>query len=309
MEGQSMTEVERLATFVTRASYEALSTEACQALKSHTLDSLGCAIGALAGPPIKLLREHLEEFGGRPLATMIGDGRTAPDRAAFYNSALIRYLDFNDSFLAKGETCHPSDNVGAVLTASEYAGTSGKEFLTAMAVAYQLQCRLSEVAPVRAKGFDHVTQGAYAAAAGVARALRLDVQQTAHAIAISGTAFNALRVTRTGRLSHWKGLAYPNTAFSATYAAFLAKLASMKSDGLNCLEMTSSQNGPIGRHRYGGWKFRRAQEVRLEGGPERVGEQDVAVLIALPLAMKILLASKSTSPTRMFTSSETRTAV
>jgi len=218
-----MTEVERLATFVTRASYEALSTEACQALKSHTLDSLGCAIGALAGPPIKMLREHLEEFGGRPLATMIGGDRTAPDRAAFNNSALVRYLDFNDSFLAKGETCHPSDNVGAVLTASEYAGTGGKEFLTAMAVAYQVQCRLSEVAPVRAKGFDHVTQGAYAAAAGVAKALGLDMSQTAHAIAISGTAFNALRVTRTGRLSHWKGLAYPNTAFSATHAAFLAK--------------------------------------------------------------------------------------
>jgi len=44
----------------------------------------------------------------------------------------------------------------------------------------------------------------------------------ANAIAISGTAFNALRVTRTGRLSHWKGLAYPNTAFGGTHAAFLA---------------------------------------------------------------------------------------
>jgi len=218
-----MTEVERLATFVTRASYEALSTHACQILKSHTLDSLGCAIGALEGVPIKLLREHLEEFGGHPLTTLIGGGQTAPDRAAFYNSALIRYLDFNDSFLAKGETCHPSDNVGAILAASEYAGKTGKDFLAAIAVAYQVQCRLSEAAPVRSKGFDHVTQGAYAAAAGVARALGLTSQQTAHAIAISGTAFNALRVTRTGRLSHWKGLAYPNTAFSTTHAAFLAR--------------------------------------------------------------------------------------
>jgi len=218
-----MTEVEHLAVFVTSASYEALSTEAREALKSHTLDSLACAVGALEGPPIKLLRKHLEEFDGRPLATLIGGGRTAPDRAAFYNSALIRYLDFNDSFLAKDETCHPSDNVGAVLAASEYAGVSGKKFLEAMAVAYQVQCRLCEVAPVRSKGFDHVTQGAYAAAAGVAKALGLDTQQTAHAIAISGTAFNALRVTRTGRLSNWKGLAYPNTAFNATHAAFLAK--------------------------------------------------------------------------------------
>ncbi|HEY6408734.1 MAG TPA: MmgE/PrpD family protein, partial [Ktedonobacteraceae bacterium] len=39
---------------------------------------------------------------------------------------------------------------------------------------------------------------------------------------ISGTAYNSLRVTRTGSLSNWKGLAYPNTAFGATHAAFLA---------------------------------------------------------------------------------------
>jgi 2-methylcitrate dehydratase len=46
--------------------------------------------------------------------------------------------------------------------------------------------------------------------------------RTANAIAIAGTSRNALRVTRTGELSHWKGLAYPATAFGATHAAFLA---------------------------------------------------------------------------------------
>jgi 2-methylcitrate dehydratase len=85
-----------------------------------------------------------------------------------------------------------------------------------------VQCRLCDVAPVRAKGFDHTVQGAYAVAAGVARALGLDAEKTANAIAISGTCNNALRVTRTGALSQWKGLAYPNTAFVGTHAAFLA---------------------------------------------------------------------------------------
>ncbi len=217
-----MTEVEQLAAFVARASYEDLSEEAHLALKIRVLDALGCAIGALDGPPIRMLRAQLDDFGGHPLVTLIGGGKTAPDRAAFYNSALVRYLDYNDSYLAKYETCHPSDNLGAVLAASEYAKGSGKALLTALAVAYQVQCRLSDVAPVRAKGFDHTTQGAYAVAAGVAKALGLSCEQTANAIAISGTANNALRVTRTGRLSHWKGLAYPNTAFAATHAAFLA---------------------------------------------------------------------------------------
>jgi len=217
-----MTNVEQLARFVVQSRYEDLSQQARQELKIRVLDALGCAIGALDGPPLAMLRTHLQDFGGNPLVTLIGGSKTAPDRAAFYNAALVRYLDYNDSFLAAGETCHPSDNLGAVLAASEYAGKGGKDFLTALAVAYQVQCRLSELAPVRARGFDHTTQGAYAAAAGAARALSLDTDQAANAIAISGTANNALRVTRTGRLSNWKGLAYPNTVFGATHAAFLA---------------------------------------------------------------------------------------
>jgi 2-methylcitrate dehydratase len=219
------TQVERLAAFVQRASYSDISEEARQALKVRVLDSIACAIGALDGPPIHMVRAYLQEIGGKPLSSLIGSGedRTSPEGAALYNSALVRYLDYNDSFLSKGETCHPSDNVGAVLAASEYAGASGQQFLTALAMAYQVQCRLSEEAPVRAKGFDHTTQGAYAVAAGVSKALGLDQIKTANAIAISGTAYNALRVTRTGRLSNWKGLAYPNTAFDAVHATFLAK--------------------------------------------------------------------------------------
>lgn len=217
-----MTHAEQLAKFVIRVSYEDLSEEARDQLKIRVLDSLGCAIGAQDGEPPRLLRRQIDDFGGKPLSKLIGGGQTAPDRAALYNSALIRYLDFNDSYLAKGETCHPSDNLGSVLSAADYAGGSGRDLLTALAVAYQVQCRLSDVAPVRAKGFDHTTQGSFAVAAGVSKALGLNAAQTANAIAICGTAFNALRVTRTGSLSNWKGLAYPNTAFGCTHAAFLA---------------------------------------------------------------------------------------
>jgi 2-methylcitrate dehydratase len=217
-----MTQVEQLAAFAVHTRYEDLSEEVRQQLKIRILDALGCAFGALEGSPMRMLRTQLEDFGGKPLVTLINSGKSAPDRAAFYNSALVRYLDYNDSYIAKNETCHPSDNLGAVLAASEYARRSGMEFLTALALAYQVQCRLSDVAPVRAKGFDHTTQGAYAVAAGVARALGLDQNGVANAVAMSGTAYNALRVTRTGSLSNWKGLAYPNTAFGATHAAFLA---------------------------------------------------------------------------------------
>ncbi len=219
----AVTMVQELSDFVVRTEFDDLSDAAVQALKLRMLDGLGCALGALDGAPILALRDHLVDFGGRPLCTTIGGPKTAPDRAALYNGALVRYLDFNDSYMAKDETCHPSDNIGAMLAAAEYARGSGKDLLLSLAVAYQVQCRLSDVAPVRAKGFDHTTQGSYAVAAGASRALGLDAARTANAVAISGTAFNALRVTRTGTLSNWKGLAYPNTGFCGIHAAFLAK--------------------------------------------------------------------------------------
>ncbi len=218
-----MTAVQELAQFACRARFDDLSPAAREALRVRILDSLGCAFGALDGEPIRALRGYLEELRGRPAATVIGGEPDAVDRAALLNGALVRYLDYNDSYLAAGETCHPSDNLGAVLAAAEHEDRTGADLMTALAVAYQVQCRLSDVAPVRAKGFDHTTQGSYAAAAGVSKALGLDAGHTANAMAIAGTAFNALRVTRTGRLSHWKGLAYPNTAFCATHAAFLAR--------------------------------------------------------------------------------------
>ena len=212
----------RLARFVTESYFEDLSENAVSQLKIRVLDALGCAVGALDAEPIRMLYAQLVDFGGNARCTLIGGGETAPDLAAFYNGALVRYLDFNDAYLAKGETCHPNDNVAPVLAASEYAKAKGRNFLVALAVAYQIQCRLSDEAPVRGKGFDHTVQGSYAIAAGVSKALGFNLEKTANAIAISGTALNALRVTRTGTLSHWKGLAYPYAAFGATHIAFLA---------------------------------------------------------------------------------------
>ena len=206
-----------------RRGYDSLSRNACEQLKIRLIDSLGCAIGALAAEPIKIIRDQIHEFNGSGLCTCIGGGRTAPDRAAFYNSALVRYLDFNDSYLAPRETCHPSDNLGAVLAAGEYSDADGRELLAALAVSYQVQCRLSDAAPVRRQGFRPHHTGRHTRLQRALRALSDSIPcGRPHAIAISGTAFNALRVTRTGALSHWKGLAYPNTAFGVTHATFLA---------------------------------------------------------------------------------------
>jgi 2-methylcitrate dehydratase len=214
---------ENMAAFVCRSSYEDLSETAREQLKIRILDSLGCAVGAIEGEPVQIVRRQISEFEPLGKCTLIGGGSTPPDSAALYNGGLVRYLDFNDAYLAKGETCHPSDNLAAILAGAEYPDCTGRDLMTALAVAYQVQCRLSDVAPVRDKGFDHTTQGSYSVAAGLSKALGLDEIKAAHAIAICGAAFNALRVTRTGQISHWKGLAFPNTAACCTRVVFLAK--------------------------------------------------------------------------------------
>jgi 2-methylcitrate dehydratase len=215
--------VENLAAFVCRSAYEDLSVATREQLKIRILDSLACAVGACEGLPVQIIRQYLAEFGSYSVCTLIGGGAATPDSAALYNGALVSYLDFNDAYISKGETCHPSDNLAPILAGAEYADRSGRDVMTALAVAYQIQCRLSDIAPVRDKGFDHTTLGSYSVAAGLSRVLGLDEGKTANAIAICGSSFNALRVTRTGQLSHWKGLAFPNTAACCTRIVFLAR--------------------------------------------------------------------------------------
>lgn len=218
-----MTEVEKLAGYLEETSYENLTSDAVSQLKLRVLDSLGVMLGALGSDPIQRIRTWIEDWGGSPRVSLVGGGWTTPERAAFYQGALVRYLDFNDSYVGQGETCHPSDNLAPVLAASEFVQANGKEFLTALALSYQVQIQLSDAVPVRNRGFDHVTHAAYSMASGVAKALRLERTQIAHAIAMSGVSGNPLRVTRTGSLSNWKGLAAPFTAMTAMTCCFLAK--------------------------------------------------------------------------------------
>ena len=84
-----MTHALSLAQFVCGSSYEDLSPEAVEALKIRIVDSLGCALGALDGPPVRRLRDHLEDMGGRPHCSLVGGGGAPPDRTAFYNGALV----------------------------------------------------------------------------------------------------------------------------------------------------------------------------------------------------------------------------
>jgi 2-methylcitrate dehydratase len=215
-----MTHVADLAEFVARASYDSLSVDVTRALKARLLDSLGCALGALAAGPIRAVRRYAQSEAGP--CTLIGAGRGRVETATLYNGALVRYLDLMDIFMAPKQSGHPSDNVAPVLAVAEATGATGQELLVALAVAYQIECRLLEVAPVQSNGFDHTVQQAYAVAGAVSKLLTLDRARTAHALAIVGAAQQGLVATRIGKLSQWKGIASAHNASCAVQATYLA---------------------------------------------------------------------------------------
>src|ERR1700683_2351936 len=123
-----VSQAEGIAKFAIRASYQDLSPEREERLKVSVLDSLACAINALGAPPIVACLEQAKEFGGSDgRCTLIGGGKANVVYAAQYNTALVRYIDFMDSYLGEEELCNPSEHVGGRMGTSEYARRSGKE--------------------------------------------------------------------------------------------------------------------------------------------------------------------------------------
>src|SRR5258707_11317929 len=113
-----MTQVETLAEYAARASFADLSAESRRQLPIHILDSMGCCIAALGADPIEACWQQVAEFGGSGPSALIGGGKANPIYAAFWHTALVRYVDFMDNFLAPTETCHTADNFGEIGRAS-----------------------------------------------------------------------------------------------------------------------------------------------------------------------------------------------
>lgn len=213
----------RLASYIDRLSYSDLPPPVIHEVKRRVLDSLGCAYGAMNAPPAKIVRRVAAAVPLREGATIWGTGtRTTPDLAAFANGTLVRYLDFNDTYLAR-EPAHPSDNIAPCLAVGEQAHASGKSLILAIALAYEIQCRLCDAAALRPRGWDHVTYGAFSTALAAAKLMRLHGEAVSHAISLAGVTAGALRQTRVGEVSLWKACAFANAARNGVFAAWLAR--------------------------------------------------------------------------------------
>lgn len=215
---------QKLSQYALDLSYSDFPSDVIHQAKRHFLDALACALGAFRSPlgwaPVKKVAQRVTDSKG---ATLLGtDHRTTPDLAAFHNGTLIRYLDYNDTYLSK-EPAHPSDNISAALAMAESLHRSGKDLITAIVLAYEIQCRLCDAASIRSRGWDHVTYGLFSSALAAGKMLKLSSSQMENALGIAGVAHVAMRQTRVGELSMWKGAAFANAARNGVFSVLLAK--------------------------------------------------------------------------------------
>ena len=125
----------RLARYGLALEFDMLPDTVVHEAKRALLDALGCAIGGYDSPGRPMCEDVADELGGREEATMIGSGkRTSTVNASMVNSFMVRYLDYSDV----GGGGHNSDAVASILAVAENCNSSGKDFLTALVISYEI---------------------------------------------------------------------------------------------------------------------------------------------------------------------------
>ena len=163
---------EYLSDYTYRLTYENLPADAVHQVKRTLIDTLGCGAGAFDAEPPSIARRIASRVQGNPPARIIGTlQETSMDLAAFANTALIRYLDCNDAYAARG-TGHPSDMIPGVLAVADGHRADGRAVITAITAAYEVFCRLAD--EVSLKGWDQGMLAAIGATCGAGKILGLD---------------------------------------------------------------------------------------------------------------------------------------
>ena len=213
---------EMLSAYACGLTYEELGPEVVEQVKRTFIDTMGCAVGGYDSEPAAIARSMADGVSnGMPSRIIGASGNSTPDLAAFANGVAVRYLDCNDSYFSPGGG-HPSDMIPAVLSMADPLKSDGPTVITAIALAYEVFCRLSDEVVVGDLGWDQGIFSVIGAACGAARVMGLSQKQTGNAISLAITPHSPLSVTRTGELSMWKGCAAASASRSAVFAAQLA---------------------------------------------------------------------------------------
>jgi 2-methylcitrate dehydratase len=192
------------------------------ALTMRVADAVGCGVFATSVPEAQTVSRALMAFGGQSQSTLLSTGRTSVDTATCVNGFLIRFADYNDTYFGLAP-CHPSDLVSAALAVGEERHSSGREILEALRAGYHLLLDFCDAVSLRARGWDHATFGGLAGTAVAGRLLRLTPVQIGHAISLAVISGTSLCETRSGALSTWKALAFPDAVARGVRYAYLAE--------------------------------------------------------------------------------------
>ena len=188
-------------------NYEVKSEVAYETAWNCLLDTLGCGLEALEYDECKKL------LGPLVPGTIVTNGVRVPGtnyeldpvQGAFNIGAMIRWLDFNDTWLA-AEWGHPSDNLGGILATADWlsraAVAAGRpplkihDVLTAMIKAHEIQGCIALENSFNKVGLDHVILVKVASTAVVAKMLGLTREQTLNAVSLAWVDGQALRTYR-----------------------------------------------------------------------------------------------------------------
>src|SRR2546422_6578360 len=214
--------------------YEIGSAEAYNTARLCLMDTLACGFQALKYPACtKLLGPVV------PGAAMAGGARVPgtsfeldPVQAAFNIGAMIRWLDFNDTWLA-AEWGHPSDNLGGILAVADWLSRNGtplvvRDVLTAMIKAHEIQGVIALQNSFNRVGLDHVVLVKVASTAVVSNLLGLSREAIVNAVSHAWVDGHSLRTYRhapnTGSRKSW---AAGDATSRAVRLALIAKTGEM----------------------------------------------------------------------------------
>jgi 2-methylcitrate dehydratase len=214
---------EALADYFLSVNYSDLDKETIEEAKKRIVDSFGCAIGASREKPIMIAANVSKLYSSKNPSTVIQHGiKTTSDMATFVNGFMVRYFDFNDTYLSK-EPAHPSDNLSSCLAVCESEGKGGKDLILSLVLSYEIQCRLCDAADIRHRGWDHVNYGLVSTSLGASKLMELNREEATNAVNIALNGHIAMRQVRAGELSMWKGASFANAARNGVFSALLAR--------------------------------------------------------------------------------------
>jgi 2-methylcitrate dehydratase len=214
--------------------FDIRSAEAYETARYCLMDTLGCGFEALEYPACTKL------LGPIVRGTIVPNGAKVPGtqfqldpvQAAFNLGAMIRWLDFNDTWLA-AEWGHPSDNLGGILMAADWLARNGqkitmRDVLTGMIKAHEIQGVLALENSFNRVGLDHVVLVKVASTAVVANMLGLSYDEVVNAISLAWVDGQSLRTYRhapnTGSRKSW---AAGDATSRAVRLALIAKTGEM----------------------------------------------------------------------------------